>query len=84
MKRTKELIALILTLVMLLHLLLAVLLHQAKSAPEETANPLLKKVRLTRSEICIITSTGVDDSSFNQNCYEGIQAFLANHSVHCH
>ena len=29
--------------------------------------------------ICIITSTGVDDGSFNQNCYEGILAFLENH-----
>ena len=29
--------------------------------------------------ICIITSTGVDDGSFNQDCYEGILAFLENH-----
>ena len=29
--------------------------------------------------ICIITSTGVDDGSFNQNCYEGILAFLETH-----
>ena len=31
-------------------------------------------------KICIITSSGIDDGSFNQNCYEGIQAFLADHS----
>ena len=30
--------------------------------------------------ICIITSTGVDDGSFNQDCYNGIQAFLADHA----
>ncbi len=30
--------------------------------------------------ICIITSSGVDDGSFNQNVYEGIQAFVGNHS----
>ncbi len=30
-------------------------------------------------KICIVTSTGIDDGSFNQNCYEGVQAFLANH-----
>lgn len=30
-------------------------------------------------KICIISSTGIDDGSFNQNCYEGIQAFIANH-----
>ena len=29
--------------------------------------------------ICIITSTGVDDGSFNQDCYEGILAFLETH-----
>ncbi len=29
--------------------------------------------------ICIITSTGVDDGSFNQNCYEGILAFVEEH-----
>lgn len=30
-------------------------------------------------KICIITSSGIDDGSFNQNCYEGIQAFIADH-----
>lgn len=30
--------------------------------------------------VCIITSTGVDDGSFNQDCYEGIQAFMAEHN----
>lgn len=34
----------------------------------------------TGLKICIITTSGIDDGSFNQNCYEGIQAFLANHS----
>ena len=28
-------------------------------------------------KICIITSSGVDDGSFNQNIYEGVQAFIA-------
>lgn len=27
--------------------------------------------------ICIITTSGVDDGSFNQNCYEGITSFIA-------
>ena len=31
-------------------------------------------------KICIITSTGVDDGSFNQDCYNGIQAFVETHS----
>lgn len=31
-------------------------------------------------KIAIVTSpSGVDDGSFNQNCYEGIQAFIENH-----
>ena len=29
--------------------------------------------------ICIITSSGVDDGSFNQDCYNGILAFLEDH-----
>ena len=31
-------------------------------------------------DICIITSTGVDDGSFNQDCYNGIKTFLESHS----
>ena len=30
--------------------------------------------------ICIISSTGVDDGSFNQDCYKGILSFLDSHS----
>lgn len=30
--------------------------------------------------ICIISSTGVDDGSFNQDCYIGIQDFIASHA----
>ena len=29
--------------------------------------------------ICIVTTTGVDDGNFNEDCYRGIQTFLANH-----
>ncbi len=29
--------------------------------------------------ICIVTSSGVDDGSFNENCYDGIKAYLENH-----
>ena len=31
-------------------------------------------------DICIITSSGVDDGSFNQDCYNGILTFLEDHS----
>lgn len=30
-------------------------------------------------DICIITSSGVDDGSFNQDCYDGIKTFLETH-----
>jgi basic membrane protein A len=30
-------------------------------------------------KIGIITTSGVDDGSFNQNCYDGIKAFIASH-----
>ena len=30
-------------------------------------------------KICIISSSGVDDGSFNEDCYKGIQAFIADH-----
>ena len=42
----------------------------AASAPAEEADGL---------KICIITSSGIDDGSFNQNCYEGILDFIADH-----
>ena len=42
----------------------------AASAPAEEATGL---------KICIITSSGIDDGSFNQNCYEGILDFIADH-----
>ena len=30
-------------------------------------------------KICIVTTSGVDDGSFNENCYDGIKAFVAEH-----
>ena len=42
----------------------------AASAPAEEATGL---------KICIITSSGIDDGSFNQNCYKGILDFVADH-----
>jgi basic membrane protein A len=43
----------------------------AVPAMAEGGNPL---------NICIITSSGVDDGSFNQDCYNGILTFLETHS----
>ncbi len=42
----------------------------AESAAESAGNPI---------NICIITSSGVDDGSFNQDCYNGIKTFLETH-----
>ena len=50
---------------------MALSLFAVEAAAEETGAEGLK--------ICIVTSTGVDDGSFNQNCYEGIQSFLETH-----
>ena len=33
----------------------------------------------TPISVCIITSSGIDDGSFNQDCYEGIKTFIADH-----
>lgn len=50
-----------------------------KSASSGSASASKSSSDKTKLKICIITSSGVDDGSFNQNCYEGIQAFLKNH-----
>ena len=51
----------------------------ATPAPESTA-PATEAPAQTAMKIAIVTSpSGVDDGSFNQNVYEGIQAFIANH-----
>ena len=42
----------------------------APAAAESAGNPI---------NICIITSSGVDDGSFNQDCYNGIKTFLETH-----
>ena len=33
----------------------------------------------TGLKIGIVTTSGVDDGSFNENCYDGIKAFVASH-----
>lgn len=48
----------------------------APAAPSAPADGADAKSGL---KICIISSTGIDDGSFNQNCYEGIQSFIADH-----
>ena len=31
--------------------------------------------------VCIITSSGIDDGSFNQDCYNGILTFIEDHDA---
>ena len=56
---------------MLLVSAMVVSLTAGTVAAEDEAGKALK--------ICIVTSSGVDDGNFNQNCYEGIQSFLETH-----
>ena len=60
----KKLIALICAMALVMGLLSA-------TAMAESGKPL---------KILIVTSSGVDDGNFNQDCYNGIQAFLADHA----
>ena len=59
----KKLIALVCALALLVSLAVAPAVAEGKKA----------------LNILILTSTGIDDGSFNQDCYRGIQAFLADH-----
>ena len=53
--------------------------NSGKQASSSSSSAAKSDSGKTKMKICIISSTGVDDGSFNQNCYEGIQAFLKNH-----
>ena len=46
-----------------------------------TAGSMTVKLQAEEAPIsvCIITSSGVDDGSFNQDCYNGIKAFIEEH-----
>ena len=59
----KKILALICSIALVLGLF-------AAPAAAEAGSPL---------KILILTSSGVDDGNFNQDCYEGIKAFLADH-----
>lgn len=63
MKTTKLVVSLLLAVVML-----AAVGCAAAPAAEEEASGL---------KIAIVTSSGVDDGSFNEDCYKGIQSFIA-------
>ena len=76
MKASKKLLALFLSLAMVLALA-ACGGDSGTTTDEDTTTD--DGTEATGLRICIISSTGVDDGSFNQNCYEGIQAFLADH-----
>ena len=69
----KKVIAIVLALVLALGLV-ACTSTTTTSTTTETTEPTEAGLK-----ICIITSSGVDDGSFNQNCYEGAQAFIASH-----
>ena len=74
MKLSKKLAALCLSLAMLLAWAAC-----STDTTEENSGDTANDDTATGLKICIITTSGIDDGSFNQNCYEGIQAFLADH-----
>lgn len=81
MKPGKKLIALLLSASMVLALA-ACGDTAAKPSPSPAASPSASGAVTPSGQdvkICIITSSGIDDGSFNQNCYEGIQAYLSDH-----
>ena len=51
----------------------------AASAPAASAPAASSSAEAAGLKICIVTSSGIDDGSFNQNCYKGIQDFIADH-----
>lgn len=77
MKVSKKLAALLLSFAMLLAL--AACGGGSDTATDDESGDAAAEDTATGLKICIITTSGIDDGSFNQNCYEGIQAFLANH-----
>lgn len=80
MKRTKKLASLFLALVMVLALAACGGGSNGGSDAPASSGGGDAAPADTGLKICIISSTGIDDGSFNQNCYEGIQAFVASHS----
>ena len=79
MKVSKKLFALLLALVMALSLAACGGDSGETTTDEGTTGEETADGETTGLRICIITTSGIDDGSFNQNCYEGIQAFLADH-----
>ena len=73
----KKILALTLALVMILGLAAC----GSKTTTSETDTPAATETAAaTGLKIAIVTSpSGVDDGSFNQNNYEGIQSFIASH-----
>ena len=72
----------ILALVLALTLVFALAACGTKTATSETDTPAASApaAEPTGLKIAIVTSpSGVDDGSFNQNNYEGIQSFIATH-----
>lgn len=53
--------------------------ESSTEATTETATESEEVTTAAGSRICIISGTGIDDGSFNQDCYEGIVSFMADH-----
>ena len=76
----KKLFATVLALTMALSLAACGAKEEAPAAPAASAPAAsAPAAEPTGMKVCIVTSSGIDDGSFNQNCYEGILDFIADH-----
>lgn len=73
-RKTLKLISLLIAAVMVLCLAAC-----GGNPVKETQAPAADSGEAGGLKVCIVTTSGVDDGSFNQNCYEGIKAFIAEH-----
>ena len=76
-KKTLRLISMLLVLVMAIGLCACGGGNPVSSEAESTADAAEDTGKGLK--ICIVTTSGVDDGSFNENCYDGIKNFIADH-----
>ena len=77
--KTIRVLSMLLVLVMVLGLCACGAGNPATPAESSAAESSAEAPAEVKLKIGIITTSGIDDGSFNQNCYEGITAFIATH-----
>ena len=77
--KTLRVLSMLLVLVMVLGLCACGAGNPATPAESSAAESSAEAPAEVKLKIGIITTSGIDDGSFNQNCYEGITDFIATH-----